>query len=49
MLIYSSLKEEFLLKVNEDSIAYEIEKNIKEKMNRITTIAEFTSWKNSLM
>ncbi len=49
MLIYSSLKEEFLLKVNEDTIAYEIEKNIKEKMNRITTIAEFTSWENSLL
>lgn len=49
MLIYSSLKEEFLLKVNEDSIAYEIKKNIKEKMNRITTIAEFTSWENSLL
>lgn len=49
MLIYSGFKEEFLFQVNDDSIAYEIEKNIKDKMNRTTTQAEFKSWENSLL
>jgi DUF2075 family protein len=49
VLIYHGDKEEFLIKMENDSLAYEIEKNIKEKMNRTTTITEFRSWENSLI
>lgn len=49
MLIYTGNKADFFEKVDNDSIANEIEKNIREKMNRGTTSSEFRSWENSLM
>ncbi len=48
MLVYDGTKTEFLRSVEQDTIAYEIEQNIYEKMNRHTARNEFRSWENSL-
>lgn len=48
MIVYDGLKTDFLKSVENDSIAIEIEENIREKMGRHTPIAEFRSWENSL-
>ena len=48
MLGYDGAKTVFLRSVELDTIAYEIETNIYEKMNRKTAANEFRSWENSL-
>ena len=48
MLVYDGTKAEFLVSVEQDTIAYEIEQNIYEKMNRHTARSEFRAWENSL-
>lgn len=48
MLVYDGIKSDFLRSVEQDTIAYEIERNIYEKMNRHTARNEFRSWENSL-
>lgn len=41
-------KNEFLIAVEQDSIAKEIEENIYNKMHKKTAQNEFRSWENSL-
>ncbi len=48
MLIYHGNKAEFFSKVENDTIAKEIEVLLETKMNRRTTFSEFVSWENSL-
>lgn len=48
MLVYDGTKSDFLRSVEQDTIAYEIEQNIYEKMNRHTARNEFRAWENSL-
>lgn len=48
MIIYSGSKVDFMVQVEEDTIAYTIRDNILEKMHRKTPDAEFRSWVNSL-
>ena len=48
MIIYSGSKADFMVQVEEDTIAYTIRDNILEKMHRKTPDAEFGSWVNSL-
>lgn len=48
MLVYDGTKSDFLRSVEMDTIAYEIETNIYEKMNRRTAANEFRAWENSL-
>ena len=48
MLVYDGTKTDFLRSVEQDTIAYEIEQNIYEKMNRHTARNEFRAWENSL-
>ncbi len=48
MLVYDGIKTDFLRSVELDTIAYEIEENIYEKMNRRTVKNEFRAWENSL-
>ena len=48
MLVYNGTKTDFLRSVEQDTIAYEIEQNIYEKMNRHTARNEFRAWENSL-
>ena len=48
MLVYDGTKLDFLKSVEQDTIAYEIEKNIYDKMNRHTAWNEFRAWENSL-
>ena len=48
MIVYSGIKRDFLIAVEQDSIAAEIEENIYNKMHRRTTQNEFRSWENSL-
>lgn len=48
MLVYDGTKTEFLRSVEQDTIAFEIEQNIYEKMNRHTARNEFRAWENSL-
>lgn len=48
MLVYDGTKTEFLRSVEQDTIAFEIEQNIYEKMNRHTMRNEFRAWENSL-
>lgn len=48
MIIYSGSKSDFMVQVEEDTIAYTIRDNILEKMHRKTPDAEFRSWVNSL-
>lgn len=48
MLVYDGTKIEFMRSVELDTIAYEIEQNIYEKMNRHTAKNEFRAWENSL-
>ena len=48
MLVYDGTKTDFLRSVEQDTIAYEIEENIYEKMNRRTAANEFRAWENSL-
>ena len=47
MIIYSGSKADFMVQVEEDTIAYTIRDNILEKMHRKTSDAEFRSWVNS--
>lgn len=48
MIIYSGSKADFMVQIEEDTIAYTIRDNILEKMHRKTPDAEFRSWVNSL-
>ena len=48
MIIYSGSKADFMVQVEEDTIAYTIRDNILEKMHRKMPDAEFRSWVNSL-
>lgn len=48
MIIYSGSKADFMVQVEEDTIAYTIRDNILEKMHRKAPDAEFRSWVNSL-
>lgn len=48
MIVYEGIKTEFLRSVEQDAIAFEIEQNIYEKMNRRTAHNEFRAWENSL-
>jgi len=48
MLVYDGTKTDFLRSVEQDTIAFEIEQNIYEKMNRHTARNEFRAWENSL-
>ena len=48
MLVYDGTKADFLRSVEQDTIAYEIEENIYNKMNRRTARNEFRAWENSL-
>lgn len=48
MLVYDGIKTDFLRSVEQDTIAYEIEENIYQKMNRHTARNEFRAWENSL-
>lgn len=48
MLVYDGTKTDFLRSVELDTIAYEIEENIYQKMNRHTARNEFRAWENSL-
>lgn len=48
MLVYEGIKTDFLRSVEADTIAYEIEESIYNKMNRNTAKNEFRSWENSL-
>lgn len=48
MLVYDGIKTDFLRSVEQDTIAFEIEQNIYEKMNRHTARNEFRAWENSL-
>ena len=48
MLVYDGTKTDFLRSVEKDTIAYEIEENIYQKMNRHTAKNEFRAWENSL-
>jgi len=48
MLVYDGTKLDFLKSVEQDTIAFEIEENIYQKMNRHTARNEFRAWENSL-
>lgn len=48
MIVYEGTKADFLVSVEADTIAVEIENNIYYKMNRHTAKNEFRSWENSL-
>lgn len=48
MIVYSGIKKDFLIAVERDSIALEIEENIYNKMHRRTAKNEFRAWENSL-
>lgn len=48
MLVYDGTKTDFLKSVEQDTIAYEIEQNIYNKMNRHTAQNEFRAWENSM-
>lgn len=48
MIVYDGIKSDFLISVENDTIAEEIERNIYEKMNRRTAHNEFRAWENSL-
>ena len=48
MLIYEGIKDNFLMSVEQDTIAVEIENNIYERMHRHTAKNEFRAWENSM-
>lgn len=48
MIVYDGIKTDFLRSVEQDTIAFEIERNIYEKMNRHTARNEFFAWENSM-
>ena len=48
MLIYEGTKDNFLVSVEQDTIAIEIENTIYEKMYRHTAKNEFRAWENSM-
>lgn len=48
MLIYEGTKDNFLMSVEQDTIAVEIENNIYERMHRHTAKNEFRAWENSM-
>jgi len=48
MIVYDGTKSDFLTSVEQDTIAFEIEENIYQKMNRHTARNEFRAWENSL-
>lgn len=49
MIIYEGVKSDFFQSVENDTIAIEIEENIRNKMHHKTAINEFRSWENSLL
>lgn len=48
MIVFDGNKTDFLISVENDTIAEEIEYNIYQKMRKRTVINEFRSWENSL-
>ena len=48
MIVYDGIKTDFLVSVENDSIATTIERNIYEKLGHRTGKSEFRSWENSL-
>lgn len=48
MLIYDGTKEDFIKRIEDDSIASLIEQTIEEKMHRHTAKNEYRAWENSL-
>lgn len=48
MLVYDGTKTDFLYRVEQETLASEIEKTIYQKMNRHTAQNEFRAWENSL-
>ena len=48
MLIYEGTKDNFLMSVEQDTIAVEIENNIYERIHRHTAKNEFRAWENSM-
>ena len=48
MLIYEGTKDNFLMSVEQDTIAVEIENNVYERMHRHTAKNEFRAWENSM-
>lgn len=48
MIVYDGLKSDFLKSVENDTIAFEIEEAILNKMGRHTNEREFNSWYNSM-
>ncbi len=48
MLIYEGTKDKFLMSVEQDLIAIEIENNIYKRMHRHTAKNEFRAWENSM-
>ena len=48
MLIYEGTKDNFMISVEQDTIAVEIENNIYERMHWHTAKNEFRAWENSL-
>ncbi len=48
MIVYDGLKSDFLRSVENDTIAMEIEANVRQKMGLHPSKNEFQSWNNSL-
>ena len=48
MIVYEGLKSDFLHSVEQDTIAMEIEDNIRSKMGIHTPKNQFIAWVNSL-
>ena len=48
MIVYDGLKSDFLRSVENDTIAIEIEANVRQKMGLHPSKNEFQSWNNSL-
>ena len=48
MLVYNGTKSDFMLSVEKETIAYEIESKLIEVMNKHAAKNEFRSWENSL-
>ena len=47
MIVYDGMKKDFLHSVEQDTLAFEIEQRILQKMGRHTVAGEFNSWINS--
>lgn len=48
MIVYDGLKSDFLHSVENDTIAMEIERNIRRRMGLHVSKSEFQAWNNSL-